>query len=58
MEEKKIIYADELLELMREYDISYPLIDDYGNYYGSRTKSIEVIWNDLINMIEQSNHIL
>ena len=58
MEQKEVIYADELLELMREYDLSFPLIDEYGNYYGDKTKSIKQIWGDFIEMIERSSHTL
>jgi hypothetical protein len=29
MEEKKVIYADELVKLMKEYDMSSPIIDDH-----------------------------
>lgn len=58
MEEKKVIYADELLKLMREYDMTSPITDGCGNYYGSRTKSIGEIWIDFIEMIEQSSHTL
>jgi hypothetical protein len=58
MEEKKVIYADELVKLMKEYDMSSPIIDDHWNYYGSQAKSIGEIWIDFIGMIEQSSHTL
>ena len=58
MEEKKVIYADELVQLMKEYDMSSPIIDEHGNYYGSQPKSFGEIWIDLIGMIEQSSHTL
>lgn len=58
MEEKKVIYTDELVQLMKEYDMSSPIIDDQGNYYGSQAKSIGEIWIDFIGMIEQSSHTL
>lgn len=56
--EINVIYSDELIKKMKSYSLTTTSRDRYGNIYGTYQKSVELIWKDLITMIEESSHTL
>lgn len=52
-----VVFADELIEKMKNYNLFYPIVDGTATY-GYQMRGIGEIYDNIIEMIKQSTHTI